>query len=93
MNAALQLGLTDPEDSDVNAIFEGIRVYDELKSQGIDAQIASISGNTDVGLKSDQILSQQLDLVLKESKRPALSSFQTAQKTSLFSLSFNPDTT
>jgi putative membrane protein len=45
MNAALQLGLTDPEDSDVNAIFEGIRVYDELKSQGIDAQIASISGN------------------------------------------------
>jgi putative membrane protein len=68
MNAALQLGLTDPEDSDVNAIFEGIRVYDELKSQGIDAQIASISGNTDVGLKSDQILSQQLDLVLKEVK-------------------------
>jgi len=68
MNAALQLGLTDPEDSDVNAIFEGIRVYDDLKSQGIDAQIASISGNTDVGLKSDQILSQQLDLVLKEVK-------------------------
>ncbi|MGA3199328.1 MAG: DUF373 family protein [Halobacteriota archaeon] len=68
MNAALQLGLTDPEDSDINAIFEGIRVYDDLKSQGIDAQIASISGNTDVGLKSDQILSQQLDLVLKEVK-------------------------
>jgi putative membrane protein len=66
MNAALQLGLTDPEDSDINAIFEGIRVYDDLKSQGIDAQIASISGNTDVGIKSDQILSQQLDLVLKE---------------------------
>jgi len=68
LNAALQLGLTDPEDSDINAIFEGIHVYDDLKSQGIDAQIASISGDTNVGLKSDQILSQQLDLVLKEVK-------------------------
>jgi putative membrane protein len=66
LNAALQLGLTDPEDSDVNAIFEGIRVFDDLKSQGIEAEIASISGNTDVGLKSDQMLSQQLDLVLKQ---------------------------
>jgi len=66
INAALQLGLTDPEDSDINAIFEGVRVYDELKAQGTEVQIASISGNTDVGLKSDQILSQQLDLVLNE---------------------------
>ncbi|HYA33825.1 MAG TPA: DUF373 family protein [Candidatus Bathyarchaeia archaeon] len=66
INAALQLGLTDPEDSDINAIFEGVRVYDELKAQGTQVQIASISGNTDVGLKSDQILSQQLDLVLNE---------------------------
>jgi putative membrane protein len=66
VNAALQLGLSDPEDSDVNAIFEGIRVYDDLKSQGIEAELASISGNEDVGLKSDQILSEQLDRVLSK---------------------------
>jgi putative membrane protein len=66
VNAALQLGLIDPEDSDVNAIFEGIRVYDDLKSEGIDAEIASIAGNEDVGLKSDQNLAKQLDFVLKK---------------------------
>ncbi|MGZ4862876.1 MAG: DUF373 family protein [Halobacteriota archaeon] len=66
VNAALQLGLTDPEDSDVNAVFEGIRVYDDLRSKGIEAELASVSGDQDVGLKSDQILSEQLDLVLKE---------------------------
>ena len=66
VNAALQLGLADPEDSDVNAVFEGIRIYDDLKSQGVDAEIASISGSTDIGLKSDQILAQQLDLVLNK---------------------------
>jgi len=64
VNAALQLGLTDPEDSDINAIFEGIRVYDDLKSQGVKAELASISGDENVGLKSDQILSEQLDRVL-----------------------------
>lgn len=64
VNAALQLGLTDPEDSDINAIFEGIRVYDDLKSQGVEAELASISGDENVGLKSDQILSEQLDRVL-----------------------------
>jgi putative membrane protein len=66
LNAALKLGLADPEDSDINAIFEGIRVYDDLKSRAVDAEIASISGNEAVGLKSDQALSDQLDLVLNK---------------------------
>ncbi|HYB58843.1 MAG TPA: DUF373 family protein, partial [Candidatus Acidoferrales bacterium] len=56
LNAALQLGLADPEDSDINAIFEGIRVYDDLKKRATDVEIASISGNEEVGLKSDQTL-------------------------------------
>lgn len=66
VNAALQLGLIDPEDSDVNAIFEGIRVYDDLKAEGNEAEIASIAGSEDVGLKSDQILAKQLDHVLSK---------------------------
>jgi putative membrane protein len=64
LNAALKLGLADPEDSDINAIFEGIRVYDDLKKGTVDVEIASISGNEEVGLKSDQTLADQLDLVL-----------------------------
>jgi putative membrane protein len=64
VNAAIKLGLADPEDSDVNTIFEGVRIYDNLKSQGKDVEIASVSGSSDVGLKSDQNLSEQLDSVL-----------------------------
>jgi putative membrane protein len=64
VNAAIKLGLADPEDSDVNTIFEGVRIYDDLKSQGKDVEIASVSGSRDVGLKSDQNLSEQLDSVL-----------------------------
>ncbi len=64
VNAAIKLGLADPEDSDVNTIFEGVRIYDDLKSQGKDVEIASVSGSSDVGLKSDQNLSEQLDSVL-----------------------------
>ncbi len=68
LDAAMQLGLADPEDSDVNAVFEGIRIYDDLKAQDVDVEIALISGNEDIGLKSDQILSQQLDVILTKVK-------------------------
>lgn len=64
INAAIKLGLADPEDSDANTIFEGVRIYDDLKSQEKDVEIASISGSPDIGLKSDQNLSDQLDSVL-----------------------------
>jgi len=30
LHAATSLGLADPEDSDVNALFETVRLYDEL---------------------------------------------------------------
>jgi putative membrane protein len=64
INAAIKLGLADPEDSDANTIFEGVRIYDDLKSEGKDVEIASISGSPNIGLKSDQNLSDQLDSVL-----------------------------
>jgi putative membrane protein len=68
VNAAIKLGLADPEDSDLNTIFEGVRIYDDLKSKGKDVEIASVSGSSDVGLKSDQNLSEQLDSVLDKVK-------------------------
>ena len=68
LDAAMQLGLADPEDSDVNAVFEGIRIYDDLNAHEEDVEIALISGDADVGLKSDQTLSEQLDAVLATTK-------------------------
>ncbi|MGB9756847.1 MAG: DUF373 family protein, partial [Candidatus Bathyarchaeales archaeon] len=34
LNAAVALALKDPEESDANAMFEAVRVYDRLKSEG-----------------------------------------------------------
>ncbi len=45
LNAAESLALKDPEDSDVNAIFQTIKTYDELIENGEEADIAIIGGN------------------------------------------------
>ena len=61
MNAATQLALHDPEDSDTNTIFGAIQIYDKLKAEGVDVEIVSICGDRDVGIKSDTIIADQLD--------------------------------
>ena len=63
-NAALKLISVDPEDSDANALFGTIKVYEELKRKNENVEIALITGDDDVGAKSDEILSKQLDDVL-----------------------------
>ena len=45
LKAANTLALADPEDSDVNAIFQAIKIFDELITKGEDTQVAVISGN------------------------------------------------
>lgn len=66
LDAANKLGLTDPEDSDLNAIFFAILIYESFKKEGKDVEIATLCGDISVGVKSDQKLSDQLDLVLKQ---------------------------
>jgi putative membrane protein len=64
LEAASLLGAADPEDSDVNTIFGGIQVYDELKSEGLDVEVVCIAGHRELGLKSDRAVAQQLDDIL-----------------------------
>lgn len=64
LEAASALGAADPEDSDVNTIFGGIQVYDELKSEGLDVEVVCIAGHRELGLKSDRAIAQQLDDIL-----------------------------
>lgn len=66
INAANQLGQADPEDSDLNAIFSAISTYNSLIKEGKNAEIATICGHMNVGLKSDEILTAQLEQVIKE---------------------------
>ncbi len=63
--AAHKLGLADPEDSDFNAMFEAMRVYEEVK-QGSEAQVAVLTGHKNVGFTSDKIVSEQFNQILKK---------------------------
>jgi len=68
LSAATKLGFVDPEDSDINAIFEAIRIYERLNARedGTDAEIALIAGDKNVGIESDRKIGQELDKVLSK---------------------------
>ncbi len=71
LKAANKLGLADPEDTDFNALFETVRVFDELskpENKKIGIEIAAITGNKDRGIKSGFEIGRQLDSILKEYK-------------------------
>ncbi len=44
LNTAISFGMKKPHDSDLNAIFHALKVYNELKQQGMDVEIALIAG-------------------------------------------------
>ncbi len=62
--AAVSLATVDPEDSDTNTIFGGVRILDELRSLGVDAEIVSFAGDKNVGTISDKKIADQLDAFL-----------------------------
>lgn len=66
VDAATRLALADPEDSDLNTVFAGVKILDELHADGKDAELVTITGCREVGVRSDQLISDQLDAVLEE---------------------------
>jgi len=64
--AAVSLATVDPEDSDTNTIFGGVRILDELRSLGVDAEIVSFAGDKNVGTISDKKIADQLDAFLEK---------------------------
>lgn len=64
IEAAVRLGTVDPEDSDVNALFGAVKVYDELKRSGEDVEVVAICGDKNVGVVSDSKIAEQLDRVI-----------------------------
>ena len=65
LRAAQELGLADPEDSDMNALYQAVRVWDEVKKK-YKAEVAVVTGHRDVGLNSDKEVSDQLALILRK---------------------------
>ncbi|MCK4443690.1 MAG: DUF373 family protein [Thermoplasmata archaeon] len=66
LDAAIILGLADPEDADVNTMLTAVKKYDDLMRNGIDAEVATISGDIKVGDISDREIVRQLEEVLDE---------------------------
>jgi len=64
--AANKLGQADPEDSDLNAIFSAIAMYNKILKEKKDVEIATICGDINVGFKSDDILAKQLEAVIAQ---------------------------
>jgi putative membrane protein len=67
LNAAVALALRDPEESDANAMFEAIRIYDRLVGEakpGESFEVATISGSELGGVGSDRKIVSELGEVL-----------------------------
>ncbi|MFA6951817.1 MAG: DUF373 family protein [Candidatus Methanomethylophilaceae archaeon] len=64
--AATALGVADPEDSDVNALYAAMNIYKDLHSdRNNDVEVALICGNQKVGYRSDSAIVEELEDVLE----------------------------
>ncbi len=69
VNAAASLALRDPEEADANAMFEAVRIYDNLKKSAKgkeEHQVATIAGSDLTGVEADRQLVSELTEVLNE---------------------------
>ena len=64
VSAAIALGVADPEDSDVNALLAGMKIYREKKEAGEDVEIALICGYNVVGHQADTAVVKELEEVI-----------------------------
>ncbi len=68
LRVAVKLGLADPTESDTNTIFEAVRLYDFYREQGREVRVATLVGDENVGVVSDEAIARQLDEILAEFK-------------------------
>jgi len=64
LEAAVRLGTVDPEDSDTNALFAAVNLFDELKGAGEECEVCALTGSGKVGVLSDRRVADQFDEVL-----------------------------
>jgi len=67
LTAALKLGITDPEESDTNAVLGALRQHDnivEAKTEEDEVEIAILTGDERVGVRSDRAIAAQLEEVV-----------------------------
>ncbi|MGC8479899.1 MAG: DUF373 family protein, partial [Candidatus Micrarchaeia archaeon] len=68
LSAASKLALADPLDPDSNVMFEAVKKFDSMKSEGFDVVVATITGAEKEGYFADIEISRQIDKVLDKFK-------------------------
>ena len=68
LEAAVKLGTADPEDSDTNALFAAVSLFDELQGAGEECEVCALTGSGKVGVLSDRRVADQFDQVLARTK-------------------------
>ena len=64
--AAVALATADPEDSDVNVLFQGVTVHDELAAQGEAVTVAAVTGGDGSDVQANRAVGAEVDRVLAE---------------------------
>ncbi|WP_336343008.1 DUF373 family protein [Halalkalicoccus ordinarius] len=62
--AAVALATADPEDSDVNVLFQGVHLHDDLAGEGETVEVAAITGNEKADVSANREVGAELDRVL-----------------------------
>ena len=68
LKTAVNLAIKDPSESDANCIFGAIKEYDKQIKKNENCQILTITGDRDVGIKSDKLILRQLDGFINSTK-------------------------
>ncbi len=68
LDTAVKLSLKDPEDSDSNAIFGAVNIFEELKDK-YTSEVMVLTGHKNRGIDADREISKQLNEALN--KRPS----------------------
>jgi putative membrane protein len=68
INAGIKLAIEDPEDSDANAIFAAIKLYEELLSKGYKSEVGLVAGKFNRGIEADEKLGFEIEVILRRYK-------------------------
>lgn len=65
LDAALKFGVVFPDDSDLNVLFHALHLYNQLKSEDYDPEIALVSGSSESHVESGRRIREQLRQLLE----------------------------
>ena len=65
IEAAQRLALEDPEDADTNSIFAAIKTFEDLISRGYEAQVVTVTGVKNRGVKADEKIASEISILMQ----------------------------